>query len=103
MLLNFSLLLKKRWIGDINTDFLNLMNVQLRDCLSLYSLNNVITEPTRINEHSPSLIDPCLVSNACIVLDSGTMAVSDIINGHKATYFSIKIDLKLSSSYFREV
>ena len=34
--------------GDINIDFFNLMNVQLRDCLSLYSLNNVITEPTRI-------------------------------------------------------
>ena len=89
--------------GDINIDFLNLMNVQLRDCLSLYSLNNVITEPTRINEQSSTLIDPCLVSDACIVLDSGTMAVSDIISDHRATYVSIKIDLKLSSSYFREV
>ena len=79
------------------------MNVQLRDCLSLYSLNNVITEPTRINEHSSTLIDPCLVSDACIVLDSGTMAVSDIISDHRVTYVSIKIDLKLSSSYFREV
>ena len=76
---------------------------KLRDCLSLYSLNNVITEPTRINEHSSTLIDPCLVSDACIVLDSGTMAVSDIISDHRATYVSIKIDLKLSSSYFREV
>ena len=25
--------------GDINIDFFNLMNVQMRDCLSLYSLN----------------------------------------------------------------
>ena len=89
--------------GDININFLNLMNVQLRDCLSLYSLNNVITEPPRINEHSSTLIDPCIVSDACIVLDSGTMAVSDIISDHRATYVSIKIDLKLSSSYFREV
>ena len=31
------------------------------------------------------------------------MAVSDIISDHRATYVSIKIDLKLSSSYFREV
>ena len=41
--------------------------------------------------------------DGCILLDSGTMAVSDIISDHRATYVSIKIDLKLSSSYFREV
>ena len=44
-----------------------------------------------------------LVSGACIVLDSGTMAVSDIISDHRATYASIKIDLKLISFHFREV
>ena len=83
--------------------FFNLTNVQLRDCLSLYSLNNVITEPRRINEHSLTFIDPCLVSDACIVLISGTMAVSDMISDHRATKVSIEIDLKLPSSYFREV
>ena len=31
------------------------------------------------------------------------MAVSDIISDHRATYVSIKIDLKLSSSYSQEV
>ena len=34
--------------GDINIDFMNLTNIQLRNCLSLFNLKNVITEPTRI-------------------------------------------------------
>ena len=35
-------------VGDINIDFLPLTNLQLRDCLSLFNLANVIKEPTRI-------------------------------------------------------
>ena len=31
------------------------------------------------------------------------MAVSHIISDHRATYLSIKIDVNISSSYFREV
>ena len=34
--------------GDINTDFLQLTNSQLHDCLTLFNLTNVIDEPTRI-------------------------------------------------------
>ena len=44
-------------------DFMNLTNIPLRICLFLYRLNKiVITEPTRLNEYSSTLIGPCLVS-----------------------------------------
>ena len=60
-------------IGDINIDFMNLTNIQLRDCLSLFSLKNVITEPTRITVYSSTLNDSVIISDAFTVLDSGTM------------------------------
>ena len=34
--------------GDINIDFSNLTNIHLRDCMSLFDLRNVISEPTRV-------------------------------------------------------
>ncbi|MEW8548488.1 MAG: reverse transcriptase family protein [Candidatus Thiodiazotropha sp.] len=89
--------------GDINIDFINLSNNQLRDCLSLFSLTNVITEPTRISANSTTLIDPVLVTDACCVLDSGTLSVDEQISDHKATYLSVKIPLRLSNCYYREV
>ena len=50
--------------GDINIDFLQLTNSQLRDCLSLFSLTNVIDEPTRITYTAVTLTDPVLVSDS---------------------------------------
>ena len=38
--------------GDINIDFIIFTNIQLRDCLLLFNLTNVINEPTRIAENS---------------------------------------------------
>ena len=89
--------------GDINIDFINFTNIQLRDCLSLFNLTNVINEPTRIAENSTTLIDPVLVSDACTVLDSGTLTIDNAISDHKATYVSIKIFVNTIRSYYREV
>ena len=89
--------------GDINIDFTNLTNVQLRDCLALFNLTNVIDEPTRITDYSSSLIDPILVSDACSVLDSGVIPVENVISDHKATYVSIKAPVYIKTAYYREV
>ena len=68
--------------GDINKDFLQLTNSQIRDCLSLFNLTNVIDEPTRITPNAATLIDPVLVSDSCIVLDSGNLNIDGIISDH---------------------
>ena len=89
-------------LGDINIDFLNLRNVQLADCLYLFSLRNVINV-TRVSDTASSLIDPVIVSDSCDVLDSGVLAVDNSISDHRATYLSLKIDLNLCNNYYRKV
>ena len=64
-------------IIDINVDFINLSYTQILDCLTLFNLTNVIQEPTRIFGNSNYLIDPIIVSDACQVLDSGTISVDN--------------------------
>ena len=49
---------------DININFINLVNSELRDCLNLFNLTNVINEPTRVVGHSATFIDPVLVNDA---------------------------------------
>ena len=88
---------------DINIDFLNLTNSQMKDCLTIFSLRNVLNEPTRVTISSSTFIDAVIVSDACTVLDSGTMDVDEFISDHKATYIAIQISIKISTSYYREV
>ena len=75
----------------------------MKDCLTIFSLRNVLNEPTRVTINSSTLIDPVIVSDACTVLDSGTMDVDELISDHKATYIAIQISIKISTSYYREV
>ena len=49
------------------------------------------------------MIDPVIVSDACIVLDSGTMDVDEFVSDHKATYISVQIKTNLSTSYYRDI
>ena len=49
---------------DININFINLVNCELRDYLNLFYLTNVINEPTRVVGNSPTFIDPVLVNDA---------------------------------------
>ena len=87
----------------MNIDFINFTNIKLRYGLSLFNLTNVINEQTRIAENSTTLIDPVLVSDACTVLDSGTLTIDNTISDHKATYVSIKIFVNTIRSYYMEV
>ena len=87
----------------MNLDFLNITNSQIKDCLSIFSLRNVLNEPTRVTIILSTLIDPVIVSDACTVLDSGKMDVDEFISDHKATYIAIQISIKISTSYYREV
>ena len=71
--------------------------------VSLFNLSNIIKEPTRVVGNSKTLIDPVIVSDACSVLDSGTITVEPFISDHKATYVSIKSSVSFTNSYYREV
>ena len=75
----------------------------MKDCLTIFSLRNVLNGPTRVTINSSTLIDPVIVSDACTVLDSGTMDVNEFISEHKSTFIAIQISIKISISYYREV
>ena len=84
-------------------DFINLTNYQICDCLAiLFNLSNVIKEPTRISGYAGTLIDPIIVSDACQVFGSDTIAEDNSISD-QATYVSIKTQTSLDESYVREV
>lgn len=89
--------------GDINIDFQHITNVYLRDFLSLYNLKNIIYEPTRVIGNASTLIDPCIVTDVCTILDSGIIEVDHEISDHRATHVSVKIDFEIPNSYYREV
>jgi hypothetical protein len=58
--------------GDLNVDLLRESNNKLSEIISEFNLTNVIKEPTR----NGALLDPILVSNLNIVIDSEVISVN---------------------------
>ena len=90
-------------VGDINIDCTTISNTQLRDCLTMFNMSNVINEPTHILGNSSTLTDPIFVSESCCVLESGTIQMNNQISDHKTTDVPLKIHTTLSHSYLRKV
>jgi hypothetical protein len=49
--------------GDLNSDLMSLNNNTLIDMMRLFNLKNVIDKPTRVTNHSRTLLDPIIVSD----------------------------------------
>ena len=75
-------------LGDLNVDFKQSVKSSYRDKLNeifdIYSIHQLINEPTRITETSSSLIDLCLTNSASTVADSGVLHLS--ISDHSLIY-----------------
>jgi hypothetical protein len=82
----------------LNVDLLR-ENNKLLEIISEINLTNVIKEPTR----NGALLDPILVSNLDIVIDSEVISVNRDIGDHDATLINIKIPCLLKRSYMRKV
>ena len=67
--------------------------------MTLYDLTNVINEPTRMG----ALLDPVIVSNIDIVVDSEVIGVDRNISDHNATIINIKIPYSIKKTYMRKV
>ena len=90
-------------MGDINIDFLRPLPLFIRDCFSVFNLKNTILEATRVTADSNTLIDPVIVSESCMVLDSGVIPIDTSLSDHKATYISLRSTVKQTSSHYRYV
>jgi hypothetical protein len=85
--------------GDLNVDSLRENNNKLSEIISEFNLANVIKEPTR----NGALLDPILVSNLDIVIDSEIISVNRDISDHDATLININIPCLLKRSHMRKV
>jgi hypothetical protein len=70
----------------LNVDLLRENNNKLLEIISEFNLTNVIKEPTR----NGALLDPILVSNLDIVIDSEVISVNRDISDHDATLIKYK-------------
>ena len=75
-------------MGDLNEDFLNPNNQNLKSVLLINSLNNIITEPTR----GRTLLDLVLTSFEQTVLDCGILQVPPEISDHFATFVTLPFE-----------
>ena len=77
--------------GDVNINLFNLNNV-LSQCFSAYGFSQIINEPTRITNHSQTLIDPIFVNNGDIINNSGTIN-ADTLTDHRLVFCEINIKI----------
>ncbi len=89
--------------GDVNEDQLNNSNHKFRDLLSLNTMVNVITEPTRVTDLSQTLIDPIAISTGIKPLNSGVVNTDKLVSDHYGTYIYISIYIQPNTSYKRRV
>ena len=74
-------------LGDFNIDLQDLANLSRRMLLrfaNLHSLDQLIKKPTRITEHSSTVIDLFFVNNSHCVVDSGVVPLT--ISDHSLIY-----------------
>ena len=81
----------------------NVKNHKLIDLITRFTLNNIITGPTRLCNTRESLLDIILFSDACKCTESSIIAVDQDISDHHATVAVIDIPIELSRCYSREV
>jgi len=86
-------------LGDFNEDLLNRNYHNFRHILTLNSLTNLITTPTRLN----ALLDPVLKTDDVLCTDSGVLSVPPGISDHKATFITIPFPYSLNNTFERTI
>jgi hypothetical protein len=54
--------------GDLNSDLFTSHNNKLIDTINLSNLTNVIEKPTRVTEHSSTLLDPIIICDSIYII-----------------------------------
>jgi hypothetical protein len=77
----------------------NVKNHKLIDLITHFTLNNIITGPTRLCNTRESLLDIILFSDACKCTESSIIAVDQDISDHHATVAVIDIPIELKGNF----
>jgi hypothetical protein len=89
--------------GDMNSDLMSLNHNKLIDTMRLFSLKNVIEKPTRVTNHSRTLLDPIIVSDTIKYVFSDGFKLPDNISNHGASVVILKCSKNISRSFKREI
>jgi hypothetical protein len=76
--------------GDLNSDLFSSPNNKLIDTMNLFNLTNFIEKPTRITEHSNTLLDPIIISDSVHYSYSDVLKVPSDISDHDASIIFIE-------------
>ena len=87
--------------GDLNEDLMNPNLHHLKDIIALNNMINIITLPTRITEHSSTLLDPIIVTDNLDILNSGVIPVD--VSDHLLTFVHFRLGYKRHTSFKRRV
>ena len=89
--------------GDLNSDLFSSRNNKLIDTMNLFNLTNVIEKPTRITEHSSTLLDPIIISDSVHYSYSDVLKVLSDISDHDASIMFIECPNFQTRSFQREL
>ena len=89
--------------GDLNSDLFFANNNKLIDTINMFNLRNVIAKPTRVTDHSSTLLDPIILSDTLKCLYSDVLIIPSNISDHRASVISIECPKFQAKSFKREV
>jgi hypothetical protein len=80
------------------------VSVKVIDTMNLFNLTNVIEKPTRVTEHSSTLLDPIIISDSIHYSFSDVLKVLSDISDHDASIiFFLECPKFQTRSFQREV
>ena len=85
--------------GDFNSDFMNTNHSKMKNLISSYNINQVITDPTHFTESSHSLIDLVICKNVGNVLTSflSDPFILDLVRYHCPVVVVLKTEYRVTS------
>jgi hypothetical protein len=89
--------------GGLNSDLVSLNNNKLIDTMRLFNLKYVVEKPTRVTNHSRTLLDPIIVSDTINYVNSDVFKLPDNIGDHDASFVIIQCSKNISRSFKREI
>ena len=82
---------------------MSLNNNKLIDMMRLFNFKNVIEKPTRVTNHSRTLLDPIIVSDTINYVFSDVFKLPDNISDHDASVVILQCSKNISRSFKREI
>ena len=89
--------------GDLNSDLFSANNNKLIDTINMFNFKNVINKPTRVTDHSSTLLDPFIISDTINCIFSDVLKTPCEISDHDAPVVFIECPFIKNRSFKREM